>query len=377
MVLNGIELFAHRNYEDFRAEFSPGVNVVCGKNAQGKTNLLEAVCLLAFGRSHRNARERDIIKTDAEFSEIRARVTSGGRENTLELRLFQSNTAKRTLVKNGVKLATAGEAAGTLTAVVFDPSDLDLVRGAPENRRRELDAVIAQLRPRYADALTEFRRLYAGKLKILRDAAEKPSLLDAIDEYNHGLVETGARLIFYRASFVKKLAEPARVHHRDCSGGAEELEINYVTERGVDTEVSDDAPAEIRGIAAVLAERQREHREHEIAAGKCLTGAQRDDLELKINGGAARVFASQGQTRTCALALKLAERDLIAEDTGEAPILLLDDVLSELDAARREFVLGRIKGGQVLITTCEPGEIPLAEGGKILEIHAGRLVGCT
>ncbi|MDR0906180.1 MAG: DNA replication/repair protein RecF [Oscillospiraceae bacterium] len=375
MVLNGIELFAHRNYAEFRAEFSPGVNVICGKNAQGKTNLLEAICILAFGHSHRYARERDIIGADAEFSEIRARVTSNGRENTLETRLFRS--AKRTVTRNGVKLATAGEAAGTLTAVMFDPSDLDLVRGAPENRRRELDAIIAQLRPRYADALTEFRRLYAGKLKILRDAAEKPTLLDAIDEYNHGLIETGARLIFYRASFVKKLAERAREQHRDCSGGAEDLEIIYLTERGVDTEVSDDAPAEIRKIAAALAARQREHREHEIASGKCLTGAQRDDLELKINGTSARTFASQGQARTCALALKLAERDLIAEDTGEAPVLLLDDVLSELDESRRAFVLGRISGGQVLITTCEPGEIPIADGGRILEIHAGRLVGCT
>ena len=372
MILNSLELFNHRNYAELSAEFSPGVNVICGKNAQGKTNMLEAVCLLAFGRSHRSVRDRDTILTGAQFSEITARVSSGGRENTLSTRIFKS--AKRTITRNGVKLSTMGEATGTVTAVMFDPSDLYLVFGAPENRRRELDAVIAQLRPRYADALAEFRRLYAGKLKILRDIAEKPSLLDAIDEYNHGLIETGARLIFYRASFVKKLADSARRHHHDCSGGTEELEINYLTEQGINTNVTADSAAEIRKITAVLAERQHIHREHEIASARCLVGAQRDDLELKINGELARGVASQGQARTCALSVKLAERDLIAEDTGESPILLLDDVLSELDGARREFVLERIYGGQVLITTCEPGKISVADGGKLIEIEKGRIV---
>ena len=377
MILNQLQLTNHRNYAELSADFSPSVNIICGRNAQGKTNLLEAVCLLAFGRSYRNAREREMIKMGCDFSEIRANVTSAGRENVLELRLFQS--AKRRLVKNGVKLATAGEAAGTVTAVMFDPGDLDLVRGGPEGRRRELDAVISQLRPRYADALSEFRRLYTGKLRILRDYAEKPSLLTMLDEYNDGLIHCGARLVFYRASFMKKLATFAKIQHRDCSGGAEELEITYMTERGVPTDFAENIePREaIQRIAAALAERQSEHRDHEIASQRCLVGAQRDDFELTINGISARSFASQGQARTCALALKLAERDLVADDTGEAPILLLDDVLSELDETRREFVLERISGGQVLITTCEPGEIPIADGGRTLEIDAGRLVACT
>ena len=374
MVLNAIELFEHRNYSELQAELAPGINLICGRNGQGKTNLLEAVYMLAAGRSHRAARERDTIRTGAEFSEITARVTSGGRENTLQMRTFQR--MKRTLVRNGVKLSRQGDAVGTVTAVMFAPSDLELVFGGPEMRRRELDQVISQLRPRYADALAEFRRLYAGKLKILRGAAEKPSLLEAIDEYNAGLVQMGARLIFYRASFVKKLAAQAREHHFDCSGGTEELAINYMTEKGIDTDMSQDAQVEIRKISETLAERQRLHREHEIASGRCLTGAQRDDLELTINAMAARSRASQGQARTCALALKLAERDLIAEDTGEAPILLLDDVLSELDETRREFVTGRISGGQVLITSCEPGEIPVADGGRVLKIHGGRLLEC-
>ncbi|MDR0839065.1 MAG: DNA replication/repair protein RecF [Oscillospiraceae bacterium] len=370
MVLNALELDGFRNYRDFRAEFSPGANVICGRNAQGKTNLLEAVCLLAQGRGHRGARDRDMIGFDRDFAGIRADITSGGRDIALEARLTRAG--RREVFRNGAKLRRTADLTGSLTAVMFDPTDLELVRGGAETRRRELDACISQLRPRYAAALAEFNRFYAHKLKILKNFREKPSLLDALDDFNRGLTETGARLIFYRAAFVTKLGESARRVHAECSGGLETLAVAYKTERGVDTE-----NPELLQIASALEARQREHREHEIASGMCLTGAQRDDMEVAINGVAARAFASQGQARTASLSVKLAERDIIAGDTGEAPVLLLDDVLSELDVTRREFVLGRIGGGQVLITCCEPGEITLPDGGRVMEIHGGRLVSCT
>jgi DNA replication and repair protein RecF len=260
---------------------------------------------------------------------------------------------------------------------MFEPEDLELVRGGAAERRAELDACISQLRPSYASALSSFNRLSAGKLKILRASREKPSLLGALDDYNHGLCRYGAKLIFYRASFVRKLAGRAAEVHRECSGGAETLELLYRTERGAETDGTGPAPEEIRAVAEALEARQRERREREIASGTCLVGAQRDDVEILIDKIPARAFASQGQARTAALAVKLAERELMAEELGEAPVLLLDDVLSELDETRREFVLKKIRGGQSLITCCEPGEIPFPEGGGALRVENGAVASCA
>lgn len=365
MILKQLRLEGFRNYSGLDVSFSPEINVICGKNAQGKTNMLEAVCLLSHGRSHRGARENELIGLEQNEALISAEIESSGRTSELEMLLRRG--IRRTVTRNGVKLKRLSELSGTLTSVIFEPSDLELVRGSPSRRRAELDNVISQLRPLYLAALTEFNRLYAGKLRILKNHRDSPSLLMALDDYNDGLCRVGARLIYYRISFVKKLELFANTVHRECSGGLEELGIEYRTERGVNLEAPDR-----NAIYEALLERQRLHRDDEIASSRCLVGAQRDDLYITINGLDAKSFASQGQTRTAALAIKLAERDLIADDTGEAPVLLLDDVLSELDEARREFVSSRITGGQVLITTAESGGFP--DAGKTLVIEGGRLL---
>ena len=364
MVLKELRLDGFRNYDGFAAPFSPGINVISGRNAQGKTNLLEAVYLLSHGKSHRGARENELVGFDRDCAMINAKLFSAGRDIELEMRLG----LRRKILRNGVTLKKKSELSGTLTSVMFEPSDLELVKGAPGGRRTELDSVISQLRPMYFAALSEFNRLYAGKLRILKNHRDAPSLIAALDDYNNGLCRMGARLIYYRISFVKKLASFANAVHYECSGKQEQLGIEYRTERGVDVENPDR-----KEIYEALSERQRLHRGDEIAAGRCLVGAQRDDLHITINGLDAKSYASQGQTRTAALSIKLAERDLIADDTGQAPVLLLDDVLSELDAKRREFVLSRITGGQVLITMTDENGIITA--GKTLIIEAGRLVG--
>ena len=364
MVLDELRLDGFRNYDGFEVSFSPGINVISGRNAQGKTNLLEAVCLLSQGKSHRGAREPDLIGFNRDSAVIKAKIYAAKRELELEMRLG----INRRISRNGVVLKKRSEFSGTLTSVMFEPSDLEIVRGAPATRRAELDSVISQLRSMHFAALAEFNRLYAGKLRILKNHRDTPSLLETLDDYNNGLCVLGARLIYYRISFVKKLGAFANTVHYECSGGLEQLGIEYKTERGVNTLHPDRA-----AIFGVLTERQRLHRKDEIAAGRCLVGAQRDDLVLTINGIDAKNFASQGQTRTAALSIKLAERDLIADDTGEAPVLLLDDVLSELDEKRREFVLSRITGGQVLITTADSIS-SLVTAGKTLVIEGGRLL---
>ncbi|MDR3209288.1 MAG: DNA replication and repair protein RecF, partial [Oscillospiraceae bacterium] len=205
-------------------------------------------------------------------------------------------------------------------------------------------------------------------LRILRDYREKPGLLAPLADFNQRLAETGAQLIYYRASFVTKLFAHARAVHSECSGGAEELNLTYTTVRGAETSQPERAQ-----ILAALLTRQAELYDAELAAGQCLVGAHKDDLEIAINGIAARAFASQGQARTAALSLKLAERDMMREDSGRPPLLLLDDVLSELDATRRAFVLGRIGGGQTFITSCEPIDADAMRGASVLTVDSGEL----
>ena len=274
--------------------------------------------------------------------------------------------AKKILV-NGVR-KTAGELAGTVNTVLFCPDDLNLIKEGAAVRRRLLDNAISQIRPKYAELLGEFNRLYEHKTRILKDWHEKPSLLDTLDEFSDALCRISAQMIRYRAAFTARLDEAAAPIHKEFSGEGEELKIRYNT---VSTVTDPFAPA--REIYYEICEHQEKHRQAELDSEQCLTGAHKDDLEIFINGRSARSFASQGQTRTAALSLKLAEREIFLDETGEYPILLLDDVLSELDDARQAFVLNRIGGGQTLITCCEDEDISRRTGGKVLVVEKGRI----
>ena len=365
MIFRRIALNGFRNYEFGTAEFSPGTNVITGQNAQGKTNLLEAVYMLSCGRSFRTRFDRELVGFDYSAADILADVYSHEREQTINIRL-RPGTAKKILV-NGVK-KTAGELADTVNTVLFCPDDLNLIKDGAAVRRRLLDNAISQIRPRYAEFLSEFNRLYEHKTRILKDWRDKPSLLDTLDEFSDGMCRVSARMIRYRAAFSARLNAAAAPIHRDFSNSLEQLEIKYRTVSTVrDTFASE------REIYYDICEHQERHRQAELESAQCLTGAHKDDLEIFINGSPARSFASQGQTRTAALSVKLAERDIFLAETGEYPILLLDDVLSELDMKRQEFVLNRIGGGQTLITCCEDEGISKRTGGKVLFVNGGRI----
>lgn len=234
-------------------------------------------------------------------------------------------------------------------------------------RRKLMDNAICQLRPGYAAALTEYNRLYEQKSAILRDYREKPSLLYALDDFSERMCRLSARLIRYRAAFASRLDSAARPIHREFSGGEDQLVLTYKTVSTVENPFASE-----REIYYAVCEHQERHRQAELESGQCLTGAHKDDLEIDINGKSARTFASQGQKRTAALSIKLAEREIHLQETGEYPILLLDDVLSELDAKRQEFVLNRIGGGQTLITCCEDDGITARTGGRVITIDGGK-----
>ena len=273
---------------------------------------------------------------------------------------------RKTITVNSVR-KTAAELSGTVSVVLFSPDDLELIKEGAAARRRLMDTAISQIRPRYAGYLAEFNRCYEQKTRILRDWHDKPSLLDTLDEFSDGMCRASAQLIRYRAAFAARLDETARPIHADFSSG-EALAVAY---RTVGT-VKDPFGA-AKEIFYALCDHQEAHRQAELDCGQCLTGAHKDDLDISIDGRPARAFASQGQTRTAALSLKLAEREIHLAETGEYPILLLDDVLSELDAKRQEFVLNRIGGGQTLITCCEDGGISKRTGGRVLQVEKGRI----
>ena len=367
MIVKSVCLDFFRNYLHFEGEFSPNVNVIWGENAQGKTNLLEGIAYLSTASSHRARYDRELIQMGVDHAFVQAEVFSRGRDFTLEARLARG--ARRQLLSNGVKLKTAGELAGVLNTVLFCPEDLWLIREGAAVRRKFLDSCICQLRPRYAEALAEYRRLYEHKTRILRDWEEHPSLLDTLDEFNLRMAQTGALLIHYRAYFVRRLQEVTPPIHRDFSGGREALALDYRTVSTVE-----DPLAPTRTILEGLLEHQDSHRKAELEARQCLSGPHKDDVEVTLDGVSAKTFASQGQTRTAALSLKLASREIFFQETGEWPVLLLDDVLSELDQRRQEFVLKRITGGQVFITCCEPMDPARLGEGRTFHIHNGALV---
>ena len=366
MKLRRIVLDGFRNYTDFTADFSPGVNVIWGENAQGKTNLLEAIGFLSGARSHRARGDKELISFHRDRGTITAEVTSRGRDFLLEVQLFRG--ARRRLFVNHVKCKTAAELGGIVQTVLFCPEDLALIKAGAAERRSFLDHAICQLRPRYAEALAQYNKLLDHKTRILRDWEKHPSLLDVLEDFNEAMARAGALVIHYRAHFVRKLAEKAAQIQTEFSGGRETLALYYAT---VST-VRDPLGPTVE-LYEDLRRHQDSHAKAERDARSCLSGPHKDDLVARINGQPARQYASQGQTRTAALSLKLAERELFRDDTGQWPILLLDDVLSELDARRQDFVLRRITGGQVILTGCETPDGSFPEG-RTLHIVQGKLV---
>ena len=366
MRIDRLELDSFRNYGRQAVDFDGRCNVIFGENAQGKTNLLEALVYLSCGKSPRTRTDREMIRFDAPAASLCAQVFARERDFKVRVELFREQ--RRKLSVNQVPAKNSGALSEVYNTVFFCPEDLFLIREGAAARRKFMDTALCQLRPRYAAALAEYNRTYDHKTRILRDSEERPDLLATLPDFNERLVRFGAVLIHYRQQFAARLNEYAAIHHLECSGGKERLEIQYQTVSSVTDPAAD---------VAVLTEQLREHMEFHQAAERasrlCLSGPHKDDLLVTIDGREAKQYASQGQTRTAALALKLAEREIYKNATGEYPVLLLDDVLSELDPKRQEFVLNRIAGGQVFITCCEDDRLPQMLGGRVFHVEHGAI----
>ncbi|MBQ3492094.1 MAG: DNA replication/repair protein RecF [Oscillospiraceae bacterium] len=363
MNLHNIRLENFRNYGAAAVEFDPGVNLILGDNAQGKTNLLEAIAFLGSGKAFRAQKAAELIKIGADFAQIEGDMFSQQREQSLKWVLF-SGQRPRQIYRNGVKKRTSADISGVLNTILFCPEDLMVLKGGGAGRRRLADTAICQLRPNYEAALSEYNRILEQKNKILKDRHENPALLEILPEFNARLCQVGALIISYRARFFEGLGREAKKYHQLFSGGKEEFSLTYKT---VSTISDNFAP--VSELENCLREHLESHYRAELESSSCLTGPHKDDFDVHLSEMSLKSFGSQGQVRTAAISLKLAQRDLMEKESGETPLLLLDDVLSELDPGRQDFVLNHITHGQVFITCCESDRF--TKLGKTIEIEKG------
>ena len=361
-----LKLRDYRNYEEVTIPFDRDCNVILGENAQGKTNLLEAMIYLSCGKSPRAKSDREMIRFDAPSALLESRVLSREREFQTRVELYRDR--RRKMWVNRVPAKNSAALSQVYHTVFFCPEDLYLIREGAAASRRFMDTALCQLRPRYAAALAEYHRLYEHKTRILRDSEERPDLWELLPDFNERMVRFGAVIVHYRHQFAQALDRYAAQNHRECSGGREQLQVTYRTVSSVT-----DPAADLDALTRQLRSHMESHQAAERASRMCLSGPHKDDLLIAIDGRDAKSFSSQGQTRTAALSLKLAEREIYQNATGEYPVLLLDDVLSELDPHRQEFVLNRIGGGQVFITCCEDDRLPAMLGGSVFHVKHGIL----
>ncbi len=368
--LERLRIFAFRNYAEQSVELGRGINVVGGRNAQGKTNLLEAVATLLLTRSPRASSSADVVSWGSDEALVEARVLRPAADRTLAVRFRRdpaSGRVTRTATVDGSP-RPARDLLGLCPVVLFWPEDLQLVKAGPDTRRRLLDVVLSQLDRRVAGDLLRYRHVLEQRNALLRQLRAGASETAALTGFTRELVVSGARIQVARAALVSALL-PHGQEALAQIGGGEELGLRYLPDGGMDPEA--DLEAATEALTATLGRR----RDEEIARGATLAGPHRDDLELLIGGRPARSAASQGQQRSIVLALKLAEVRHIASHAGVMPVLLLDDVLSELDPGRRHDLVAGIAaaGLQTLITSSEPLVGTLPAGTRRFEVAAGHV----
>lgn len=332
MMIESIELKNYRNYDELHMDFSQGTNLLYGDNAQGKTNILEAIYVCATTKSHRGSKDREIIQFDRDESHIKLNVRKKDVPYRIDMHL-KKNKAKGVAV-NGVPIRKASELFGIVNVVFFSPEDLNLIKNGPSERRRFVDLELCQLNKLYVHSLVQYNRIVTQRNKLLKDMAFRPDYEETLDIWDMQLVQYGKELIRYREEFVEQLNEIIKGIHLKLSGGKEALSIVY----------------EPNVAAAAFEDTLKRSRQQDLKQKTTLTGPHRDDLSFMVNEIDIRRFGSQGQQRTAALSLKLAEIELVKKIVHDYPILLLDDVLSELDGSRQNHLLSGIHHIQTVIT---------------------------
>ena len=364
MRVNKLVLRNYRNYEQLEVDFTSNVNIFIGENAQGKTNILEAIYLGAVGRSHRTAEDDDLVKWEQDSASVDLFFTRHSVDNKVGFRLIKGRNKE--ILFNDFPIKPR-EVIGSLTAVLFSPEDLWLIKGAPALRRRFLDTEISQAVPLYYRNLLQYTRVVNQRNHLLKKIHERKAQPELLDSWDEQLTKLAVFLVAKRLEAVKKLGMLAKLMHRRLTGSRENLALAYYL-AGMEGGA---APADLYGwYRGKLAQ----DRATDIARGSTSVGPHRDDVILRVNDKELRNFGSQGQQRTGILALKLAELEFLKSETGEYPVLLLDDVMSELDGLRREQLLSFIRDRiQTFITATDAALFPAMKAGRYYRVNAGTI----
>ena len=356
------------NVKDFRnicseeIKFCDGVNVISGENAQGKTNLLEAIYYISVGKSFRATQNSEIIRFGAERSIVDLKFDDGIREQNIKMTIFKEK--KRQAEKNGVRIDKLSDIVGSFRTVLFCPEHLSLVKEGPALRRNYLDIAISRIRPMYLHSLQKYNYILKQRNQLIKNAiTDRKTFDDTVDLWSEQLAHEAAIISKFRADFIRKVDSHVKTCFLDMSNQKEIPEISYVGSSKLDPDEYYDVEAsEKRYIELLLSNHERE-----IYAGTTLYGAHKDDMNVILNGKPARFFSSQGQQRSISIALKLAEGEICYSEFSDYPVFLFDDVLSELDAKRRDYLINRIKNKQVIMTSCDKNEIREANMIKVVD----------
>lgn len=352
MIINKYNLSSFRNIENCEIFPCDNMNVICGENAQGKTNLIEGIWLFTGAKSFRGAKDSEFIKFSKEKCSLEIDFLSEGIEREAKIVIGE----KKELFLNGKKVKNTGEFAGNLNAIVFSPIDLRLVTDGPSVRRRFLDIAIGQLYPSYIEILKNYLRAVTQRNSIIKDLKYDSTVSVMLDVFEGEIVANGKRIIELRKRYIEKLNEFLPLLYSGISSGKEILETEYISENPDNLE-----------------EKLKIARRDDMYSCVTSVGPHRDDILFKINGMNARNFGSQGQKRSIALSLKLAEAEVIRKKVGECPLCLMDDVMSELDPNRQNFILNHVKGMQVFLTCCDPQNVKNLIAGKIFSVKEGKV----
>lgn len=357
MYLNKLQLWNFRSYENLELNFPKGITILYGDNGQGKTNIIEAIYLLCTGRSHRTNRENDMIHFDRNWSRIRIENMQRDGRHTVDMVMARGQ--KKRILVNGLAISRISEILGQLSGVIFSPEDLDLVKEGPKMRRRFMDIELSQVSKSYFYALNDYNKVLEQRNSLLKEIKKESDLF----VWDTLLAQRAVPIIKARREFCKRLVVKVKEMHKYLSSNKEELICIYK-----------DAVNDSEDIEAAMLELLEKNREIDIKRGFTTVGPHKDDIIIKLGETDLRYFGSQGQQRTATLALKLTELEMMKEDLGEYPVLLLDDVLSELDPTRQKMLLDKIKEVQTIITVAQPVEIFKDMNVNYFRVEKGKVI---
>lgn len=365
MIVKELRFKGFRNLEDGKIIPSDGINIIYGDNAQGKTNLLECLWLFNGVRSFRGSKDNELISFTEKFAQIELDFYSEDRLQNAQINIVNG---KRQAILNGVSKNAPSHLIGKFCAIVFSPEHLTLVKSGPSERRRFIDGAICQLYPKYAIYLSKYNQILNQRNALLKEISRNKDLIETLDIWDEKLCISGAEIIDRRLNYIEKLKIKAKQFHNGISENKEDLELIY------SGSLKNYEISEKQLIAKQLFDLIKKNRREDIFLGYTTVGPHRDDIDIKINDKKAKIFASQGQQRSVVLSLKLSEATLLYESIEEKPVILLDDVLSELDLFRQDYLLNKIKDWQVFITCCESFAVDKLKKGKTFNIQNGKVI---